>query len=609
MISLPAFTNFFFPSDQAGAQDRNIRVLLEVKKQHGQGYGQVKSFNGSLESTWSVGTVGGQIGTHLDGTVAIIETTCKAAMIELAECLRSLQGRVRKESDVKQNAENFTRLFQRNSNICQAVLFIDKVYSERYHAIPEHPGLAQLQRYSIEFKKSLNSRLIESKACFEQLKAHPPKRINAHAKLEDFIASYCPETAVKDAREMIGMGQQILGEILSGKMAEPSDAGVKAMNELECIVWALMSHALIKSQGFREGTFVIDDPDRLIFHFLLHYKNVSIISDKTWTEVPVCYERPSSHWAGRYEKQYGIDSEVMNIFGKRTLLLGEIYRDASRTGDPLLFIKPENFSWRFTFYEHNIEFVEAQWNKVMHPGSDDQADMRKERVPVCFTNLFRDLVCMLHTPIDKAQVEACLDLEAKELLCEADGTFKSIPELCRKAKMYGISWMLRVLEALKKPKGLDKHINIRDYDSSFQQLITAQEYLDHLDLRTGREVFLDDKEISQESQMSLLRAIFTGLHKERKELERLLQEHGKKHLNRLLLNKTGRLKALDELLGMHASGNVMEYIAYLIKELEQIPNLEESVSLYRFKIDLAAIEKDDFSIVPQEVKAASPPIE
>src|SRR5262249_9635052 len=125
---------------------------------------------------------------------------------------------------------------------------------------------------------------------------------------------------------------------------------------------------------------------------------------------------------------------------------------------------------------HGVELVEAQYNKQFHPGSDDLPEMAKERVPSQVLTEFTKIVNSLGNIKDFIKDEL-----AKQGVIDEDPI--------KAAKIYGIAYMNMFVNAADQQTILPE-----DYNS--QPFYNALPSLDHMDTRTGREVYISKEELS-----------------------------------------------------------------------------------------------------------------
>lgn len=214
----------------------------------------------------------------------------------------------------------------------------------------------------------------------------------------------------------------------------------------------LMSLAEKKGQGFTKGMIVFEDKDHRIADFF-----------KLSTEA---YTRPSSHWKGRRVENalYGLDSDELPA-GLRTAHFGKL-AVKNGAGKQWSFIKPELWgtkTWAHWF-GHAFTYICTRPAEMM--GSKSEDCHRRERLPKCDREKFA------------------------ELYTQITGTKELPKDLKNAIKTHGISAMVAFLNVqLKKasPPITDK----------INQFLTylKENYVDHLELRTGREVLLTQAEI------------------------------------------------------------------------------------------------------------------
>lgn len=263
----------------------------------------------------------------------------------------------------------------------------------------------------------------------------------------------------------------------------PTDTPEQHLNSIIALCWGFYARALQKEQGFKEGTFKIEDRDFVLYNFLLNYsKRVnSTLTGTTqdplahYSDNPFAYSRDASHYVEMKHKHrpYGIDirfakeNTITNELpylppDKRHLLFGIADEEAH-----YVYLKPENHGIYYAdgLPAHIQEFLVAQIRKVpalrnffkqwgYDLGTDDDPDNRKERPVAEFLNTFT------------------------QALADDENFTPSQKELLRKqAKSEGFKILFTAAESSQSAR-LKKMVE--DY---------AQEY-DYLAVRNGKEIIL-----------------------------------------------------------------------------------------------------------------------
>lgn len=422
-------------------------------------------------------------GTQLKGTVDYISSKVVNQSVEIFN--RHISDF---ESDFKE--KNFTKIeseinnlendITRNVKLLEGLEKINMVYEERYIDDLNNPGLERLRTLNKFLKNQIQTELNDYKKIMEKLSAELGEEkssisdekqtrsenpnISPNSNLEAFCYTYNREVTPEEAKIWIKKGEVLLQDIFAGTRTQMRQDPAEAEIETAALTWVLMNVAIKKGDGFQQGTFVLNDPTNRIHSFLKTH--------------PKHYTRASSHYAGRAPKvQEGIDvfNQPMPA-GKRTILFSEVDQ---MDGSKVLFFKPEDYSadhkHLFDFTMHGYEFLAAQKNKILYPGSDDLPNMRKERVPVEILSEFKNVLAIFD-----------------EFKKEHGNLFKDPifqrenPE--KDAKLYGVAFMKPYVEALQKLDIYPAEFN----PSAFYKTL---EGMDHLDKRTGREAFIDISEL------------------------------------------------------------------------------------------------------------------
>jgi len=249
----------------------------------------------------------------------------------------------------------------------------------------------------------------------------------AASTVQKYVDSYCEGLDLQMVDELIFKGQQLVKSILEGTQSKLPENNVEAQLELAQLTWYFMKCGIDKSEGYYEGTFMIEDPEDKIFNFLNSNGHA--------------YVRKSSHLKGRSsENHYGVDifNQKMPAH-KRTLLFA---RTTTLNNRNILFLKPENFSADITQVADSVlhakELIVSQYNKIFYPGSDDLSNMRKERVPVNVIKNFELIVNFIEKNSETI-----------------------FPELRENVTRWGISHMYRVAEELKKELSVEYQLQLK----------------------------------------------------------------------------------------------------------------------------------------------------
>ncbi len=432
-------------------------------------------------ATWSYGYL---MGTTLDGTVAHIRDRVLGRSEEkfntdygaIEQKLRSSNFKAKEFRVHLKILEN--DLIQ-DLKLLEGMNRITHTYQSRY-AQTSHKGIEELN----DVKKNLANRvqgemskyleLVEvfknrqNQVDLTQSILFADKALTKHTSsapqgdLEAYCYHYNREIHPKQAGILINQGKELINAVLNDNITKVSNNPAEAEKQMTALTWALMDHALKHNQGYDEGTFAIKDSAAKLHSFLMTH--------------PGCYSRPSTHYVGRSPKSHhGIDvfSNQMPA-NKRTLLFELI---TQQDGSTLLFIKPENFSADLTIpYDavmHGYEVIVAQYNKVFQPGSDDLPNMRKERVPVESLKAFEEILKQLEEN-DFKKMNANL---FKNPIFQTENPMKN-------AKLYGIAFMKAYVDAVSQLEILPASLDMTRFNKSLAGL-------DHLDQRTGREVFIE----------------------------------------------------------------------------------------------------------------------
>ena len=303
------------------------------------------------------------------------------------------------------------------------------------------------------------------------------QKIASHPAIKAYLDSLSDLKLKKFGPDIINKGDMVLHDVLQNKIPTNNDKSREHyLDNILCLMWRFYAHALVKRQGFTEGTFYLPPTAKSekIFKYLHGYvelvKNEKIPGISAWVPGlsgnPYAYERISSHYKDSEVKQYGIDicfkidngAEPLLPEGKAHILFGKN------------FIKIENhgLSNLHDSVGHGLEFLIAQGRKIApaYFGSDDQDDYRKERVPHKALSHFKSLLVAIELP-EK----------------EAAGYYDD-------AKQHGIKDMYRIANALKIENKNDQHAASKI--DAFLDFIINTYGIKYIEQRTGNEVMLGD---------------------------------------------------------------------------------------------------------------------
>ncbi len=324
----------------------------------------------------------------------------------------------------------------------------------------------------IDFVKISSLSVEESEDLEEEFaKFHliPIKHAPVFGNIEEYCIHCSPHISLDQAKDHINQGKELMFKVLSGEIESPSNDPKEAQEQTVFLIWYLMSLAIEKNQGFISGAFIIEDSDQKLNQFL--------------SKCPGLYSRASSHLQKRAISllQNGIDiKDASNKLpaGKKTILFTQIL---SRDNQKELFIKIEaegaNILNPVTMFHHSVDLVKTKFNAWWYPTSNESSGMRKERIPHTTLKAFEKIVMELQRHPREA-------LDQEDILQTANPL--------KEAKIYGISFMHAYLGALKdlpENGGIDKTL--------FERFDKTIKGLDHLNKRTGREVYLTHDELLQ----------------------------------------------------------------------------------------------------------------
>lgn len=320
------------------------------------------------------------------------------------------------------------------------------------------------------------------------------------------LETYCKITnpaslTMSESISLIKDGKDLYNKII-GDGCSPSQDPEISQIELASLSWYLMDIAIQKGEGYIQGAFLIEDPEKKLYQFLCDSPGYA------------CGMRKSSHFKDRSPKdtgpfsyivkssvQHGVD--VINgklPSDKRTILFGMVENAPflkEMIPDTVLFFKPENFSAFVTTargYDaahHTLEYGVSAYNKAMSPGSDDLPTMRKERIPSEMVKDFGKIIDYIQGHPDEFNKEAFLPKD------DSERQLLDLGQAPKNAKLWGISYMYHFLENVRSvPVSEAGKAKLHELIDNLLNKITL---LDHCDRRTGREVYLTTEELQKSS--------------------------------------------------------------------------------------------------------------
>jgi len=358
---------------------------------------------------------------------------------------------------------------------------------------------------------SISAPVIPQKEASQREKSESQKTI-------DFLKAQGPKFAPSADKEdqikqLIGYGNNALKLLYLGKLSLPSGEGGWAprykvedyskiqnayMNNIVAMSWALFNKAVSKNNGFTGGAIVIEDKDKKLFNFLLNYVkglNANVAAGINKIEYvsnnPYAYQRTSTHFKEIQDKagyeQYGIEIRYMGSKGEvgplakllPTNKVHLVFGNVTFNDHPLTFIKWEDHGLYGTVeaIKHLHGVFKSKENEIG----------RREKVSANLNNIFSNLIDILENIRPQLAVLA-----------------KSQRVIDGRNKLYPIRTMNLILDKIKdilpapELPGYDisKNVIINKIKQDANKLNEALKNYDHMDLRRGDEVILDQNEIS-----------------------------------------------------------------------------------------------------------------
>lgn len=314
----------------------------------------------------------------------------------------------------------------------------------------------------------------------------------AKKDLRDYLVKWTPNVQLEEAEYYIKEGKRLLAGILNENIVDPIQVDGGSMHALTLLAWCLMSGALKKNQAHYQGSFTIEDQDKLIYRFFC-----KIRESKTRTSSHYPNRRPVRNPITRmFFSQMGVNVLTGKMPGnQKHLLFGQI-KGAPGRSIPLFFFKFEPYSpfllsgpQPLPSYVPSLEvplvdvtchtlcFGVSVWTKVFSPASNDDPDMNKEYPPAATLHAFNAIYQKIPTKI----------VESVNNLMVIKGFNADVES---NKSEYGISYMTQFIDEMKELQEnwqMDP-ILLDAFNASLAEL-------DHRDKRTGREVYFTTDEI------------------------------------------------------------------------------------------------------------------
>jgi hypothetical protein len=487
------------PAEAVPYFKHNVETITHFPE---DGSAQIKSFRGQLDrADGLLRVVNSQWGTQLPETIPVIVTTFTTAYLVFQKALRNVETKNSSEEKIRHLRPLWDALSQEIA-LLKGLNNIKIVYETRYENTPKD-GLDELNRLYEHAQRVTEEHQQQYKSLIQPLAPPSANELlssvfggvpneltekEAAVRLSAYCRLYCPGIDSHQAVELIQKGQLLMKGILSGAR-EPSRDHEASQLELAQLTWFLTWCALKKKQGAHEASFAIEiEPDSRIYHFL--------------TSAPYSYQRPSSHYMGRSERSrdyssylmassqhHAVDVHNSPMPAKKRTILFELV-DTMSGPKNLLFFRPENFGTRTygDYAMHSLEFVESVQRKSGANGGDDASGMQKERIPDAAKKGFAALLQHLQ------QNRAIYD----PILSKLPGIY-DLTKALDFAKLYGIAFMFEFIRGIETQADCP-----REFKNFSDPVKKTWESLDHLDKRTGREIYLTPDELASFVSMDII---------------------------------------------------------------------------------------------------------
>ncbi len=337
-----------------------------------------------------------------------------------------------------------------------------------------------------------NAVQIDSKMVEHEIKALPKNQRQAAV-----------ENLPRVMQERVTNGHRIWTEVNAGTLQGPA-----SMEDVRDLMTFLTAKGMEKGDGFSEGAFNIADPDHHLRNFL--------------DSCPEVYQRPSSHIEGFQNApgggHRGIDAHNISLpYGKGTLLYGGMNNGTNGLQGDRLFLKMEAHGCRLSsrwapnrdpqLAERPARFFKDLGQTLGHAMGffrtvlrgisggklfANAPDSRKERIPGDVSKNFKAIL----TALDRSgQGEVAGILRQNDPLATAQGIRTMVANLDQALAQNNLPQDTRA-----SLQGLRDNLAAR---------------FDHLDVRIGNEIVLDQEELNGTSALAsttnLMRATINSL--------------------------------------------------------------------------------------------------
>lgn len=457
-------------------------------------------------------------GTEFKDTIKVIEKTVEKFIEDLSTIAHQLEQDKTDENqtDLTGRVNHLSIELLKARELLNGIENINFSYGENYKETEDlemktalESSLALYSKLSIAYNtfarlipttQQTSHLTLPSPVAQESLSEMGPQE-KAACSLEEYCKLYNSTILPSKVNEAIKRGGRLVKEILAGQRDTPSE---DAEGDAAAIIWFLMGAAIEKRQGFKQGSFLIEDREERIYKF--------------FEKMPRKGERSSSHYIGRSNEYRGWSSYLIKSSShmgvdvltgtmpayKRTLDIAQVESPPSLTpsliSKPMLYIKPENYSpflttgYGFDATMHGWEYLRSLATKWRGTGGDDLPGMQKERVPDEAKKTFNDFVKHMQTQRDTYQAI----LSNSDILKKVDpnGEIFNIDNAAANAKKWGISYMRAFFQLINSADSLptDFHKHEAAFNSTLKELEKTGQ-LDHSEVRTGKEVIFEDAEL------------------------------------------------------------------------------------------------------------------